>query len=291
MLIHRVLNNNVAVILDNQNREKIIMGCGICFKRKSGDKIDTTLVEKEFILADDAVRRRFKQVAIEVATPCLTIAEHIIQKAISQLGTGLNENIYVALTDHIQFTVNRYHQGLQLRNGLIWHVKRMYPEEYQIGAEAAAMIEQSFGVTLLEDESAFIAMHIVAAETNEEIKSVVDQTNIIQHILTIIIYHFGIALYEESIQYHRFLIHLKFFVQRITSSALYEGGEDEVTDGLFESVKTSYPEAFTCSMKIGKYIKHKLDKSTTNEEIMYLTIHIQKLITDIRKGNKENGKF
>ncbi len=291
MLINKVLNNNVAVVLDEQNREKIIMGRGICFKRKSGDRIDVNSVEKEFILADDAIRKRFEQVAIEVSTPCLTIAEHIIKKAIHSLGKELNENIYVALTDHIQFTINRYHQGLQLKNGMMWHIKRMYPEEYQLGLEAAGMIEAAFGVTLLEDESAFIAMHIVAAESNTEIKSVVSQTKMIQDILTIITYHFNITLSEESIHYHRFLTHLKFFMQRVTSDMHPRGGEEETSDGLFESVKTSYSEAYTCSLKIGKYIQHHLEIAVTNEETMYLTIHIQKMIMEIRKGNEKDGKF
>lgn len=34
MEISKVLNNNVAVVIEN-NEEKIVMGRGICFKKKS----------------------------------------------------------------------------------------------------------------------------------------------------------------------------------------------------------------------------------------------------------------
>ena len=39
MEISKVLNNNVAVVIEN-NEEKIVMGRGICFKKKSGDTIE-----------------------------------------------------------------------------------------------------------------------------------------------------------------------------------------------------------------------------------------------------------
>ena len=39
MRIAKVLNNNVAVVLDEKGREKIVMGRGICFKKKAGEEI------------------------------------------------------------------------------------------------------------------------------------------------------------------------------------------------------------------------------------------------------------
>lgn len=51
MKIDKILNNNVAVIIDH-NEERIVMGRGICFKKKVGDQIDRHKVDKEFFLAD-----------------------------------------------------------------------------------------------------------------------------------------------------------------------------------------------------------------------------------------------
>ena len=39
MRISKVLNNNVAVILNEDGQEKIVMGRGICFKKKAGGGI------------------------------------------------------------------------------------------------------------------------------------------------------------------------------------------------------------------------------------------------------------
>lgn len=48
MEISKVLNNNVAVIIEN-NEEKIVMGRGICFKKKTGDTIEPETIDKVFI--------------------------------------------------------------------------------------------------------------------------------------------------------------------------------------------------------------------------------------------------
>ncbi len=39
MKIFKILNNNVAVVLDEKGEEKIVMGRGICFKKKTGEEI------------------------------------------------------------------------------------------------------------------------------------------------------------------------------------------------------------------------------------------------------------
>ena len=39
MRIYKILNNNVAVIMDENGQEKIVMGRGICFHKKAGEEI------------------------------------------------------------------------------------------------------------------------------------------------------------------------------------------------------------------------------------------------------------
>ena len=48
MEISKVLNNNVAVVIEN-NEEKIVMGRGICFKKKTGDTIEPKIIDKVFL--------------------------------------------------------------------------------------------------------------------------------------------------------------------------------------------------------------------------------------------------
>ena len=51
MRIHRAVNNNIVIVLDENGQERILMGKGIGYRRHSGDEFDESLVDKEFRLA------------------------------------------------------------------------------------------------------------------------------------------------------------------------------------------------------------------------------------------------
>lgn len=50
MKIAKILNNNVVITLDDRHEETVVMGKGIGFKKKPGDTLDESLIEKVFTL-------------------------------------------------------------------------------------------------------------------------------------------------------------------------------------------------------------------------------------------------
>ena len=52
MIIKRVLTNNAVVISEN-DKEKIVCGKGIAFKKKPGMEIDESLINQVFTLEDE----------------------------------------------------------------------------------------------------------------------------------------------------------------------------------------------------------------------------------------------
>ncbi len=48
MRIFKILNNNAAVVKDDTGQEQIVMGKGICFKKKTGEEISRDMVDKVF---------------------------------------------------------------------------------------------------------------------------------------------------------------------------------------------------------------------------------------------------
>ena len=44
MVITKVFNNNAVIAKDTENREIVLMGCGIAFKKKNGDEVDKQLL-------------------------------------------------------------------------------------------------------------------------------------------------------------------------------------------------------------------------------------------------------
>lgn len=273
MKIAKVINNNViSVIQDNQ--ELVIMGRGIAFKKRPGDEVDEDRIEKIFKLENQDMAGKFKSLLYEVPMEYVKATEEIIQYAKNQLGKKLNDIIYISLTDHIHFAIERQKQGIKIVNPLLWEIKRIYKDEFQIGMKALKMLKEKLKIELPEDEAGFIAMHFVNAELNEEMTDVANMTKIIQDILNIVKYHFKLELDEDSLNYFRFLTHLKFFAQRLINNILLKGNDED----LYEIVKNKHPEAYACTKKIEDYIQKVHGCEITPEEKLYLTIHIDRVV-------------
>ena len=60
MIIKKIFNNNVVLAKEKNKDEIIAMGCGIAFKKRSGDILDKDLIEKTFILKENKASDRFK---------------------------------------------------------------------------------------------------------------------------------------------------------------------------------------------------------------------------------------
>jgi len=52
---------------------------------------------------------------------------------------------------------------------------------------------------------------------------------------------------------------------------------------IFEELKKSYPDSYACSLKIADYLNRELHKQINDEEILYLVIHINRLISRIEE--------
>ncbi|PVZ87379.1 transcription antiterminator BglG [Serratia sp. S1B] len=283
MNIAKVLNNNVVITLNDRQEEIVVMGRGIGFKKKSGDQVDESLIEKIFTLNSGEIGERYKELLAEIPLTCVTTADKIITLARERLPGKLHNIVYITLTDHIHFALQRHAQGLAIKNVLLWEIKKLYPDEFAVGLEALNIITQRLTVTLPEDEAGFIALHLVNAQLNDEMHNILHITRVMQEILNIVKYHFRFDYNEETLSYHRFLTHLKFFAQRL----LGKNYVDNHDDSLYQVVKDKYGESFACVSKISQYIAQHYQHSLTHEEMMFLTIHIERVRsenTPIPKG-------
>ncbi|WP_214775492.1 BglG family transcription antiterminator LicT [Exiguobacterium sp. s37] len=282
MHISKVFNNNVVAI-DANGQEQVVMGRGIAFQKRPGDPIDQTRIEKIFTLESKESYERFVHFLNEMPTGEMETVKQIVRLAEGRLTQPIHDSLYVTLADHLHFALSRYQDGIQIRNPLVWEVKRFYAPEFAIGKEAVKLINERHEVKLDEDEAVAIALHLVNATMSgvkgENLHLVTEMTRATQAILTIITYHFQIELDEESYAYARFLTHLKYFVQRLASGEKVKSTGDET---LFLMVKQRYPEAFECVEKIAGLIATKYHYDVSMDERLYMMIHIENLMKERR---------
>ncbi|MDF9840371.1 MULTISPECIES: PRD domain-containing protein [unclassified Paenibacillus] len=276
MKIEKVLNNNVVTVLDASQNELVIMGRGIAFKKHTGDIIDEDKIEKVFSLDNKEVSQKLMTLLSDIPIEYVECSDEVIRYAETVLGEKLHDSVYISLTDHIHFAIDRHRQGLQLKNALLWEIKRMYRKEFSIGLKALQIIEDRLGVLLPEDECAFIAMHLVNAQLNGEMRETVSITNIVKDISNIVRRSFLIELNEESLSYYRFLTHLKFFAQRVVQGSPVDERDRDHT--LHDLVRVQYPEAYACAAKIADYTRKIYKRNLSKEEILYMTIHIERIV-------------
>ncbi|AIW40034.1 MULTISPECIES: BglG family transcription antiterminator LicT [Paenibacillus] len=274
MLISRVINNNVITAMNEDNKELVIMGLGIAFQKKKGDTVDKSKIEKVFSLENKELTDRLKTLLNKISLEVMSLTEDIINYAMQKTNRKLNESIYISLPDHINFTIERHQQGIDIHNALLWEIKRFYRLEFGIGMEALSIIKERLGVELPEDEAGFIALHIVNAQMNENVPEAANITRLIKEILNIVQYTFRIDLDEESLNYFRFVTHLKFFSQRMFNKIMTESKDEE----LLNIVKEKYKPSYECAWKIKEYIKLSYDYLLNKDELLYLTIHIERVV-------------
>ncbi|EMB52965.1 BglG family transcription antiterminator LicT [Streptococcus mutans] len=278
MKIEKVFNNNVVQILGINNEEIIVMGKGLGFQKKSGDEVNQDLIEKRFILqnTDTDMVGELSRVYVDLDSEEIDLVLEIIHQGQEKLGQTFDISLYIALADHLHYTIQRTREGLTLQNPLAWEVRKFYPEEFQLGKDTIELVKEKMPLQLADDEAASIALHFINAQKDGgllEKNSLISK--IVSDILEIVRLHFGEVRDEESISYNRFITHVQYFAQRVANS-LVQGKNDAF---LYEQVKENYPHAFACTEKIKSYVESAYNFAMSRDEQVYLTIHIQRLET------------
>ena len=271
MRIFKILNNNAAVVKDDTGQEQIVMGKGICFKKKTGEEISRDMVD---------VSGKVQVLIQDMPMEHIALGEEIIEEAKKRLGNGLNDMVYISLIDHVHTSIMRFLDGVTVKNVLLWDIRRFYKEEFQIGLLALERIWQECHVRLPEDEAGFIALHLANARMDESVMhNMYEITRIIQDVANIVKYFFRVDFNEEDVYYYRFITHVKFFAKRVVEHHTYP----EENDDLWMVIREKYPESYRCTERIGQFVEQKYQYALSKEEKLYLTIHIERVVSKTKQ--------
>ncbi|XOI46890.1 Beta-glucoside bgl operon antiterminator, BglG family [Mammaliicoccus lentus] len=273
MKINKVLNNNL-VISNINGKERIVMGNGIAFGKKRGQKLDESKIEKLFRLTTTEQEKMLALID-EVDDNVVLITEKIIQKANELYENAISESLYLSLIDHINFAIERTKNGYVIKNPLMHEIRKIYPQEYQIGEFGVNLINKEYNIDIQIDEASFIAMHIVNTNLGESLSNTYEITKITTRILDLINSYFDLDLLETDLNYSRFMTHLKFFIQRLINR---DPLEEVMDDTLIQILTVRYSEENKCVDEIAKLLKEEYDHELLNDERGYLILHLARLL-------------
>lgn len=284
MLIEKILNNNVVLSTDLKlKKEVILMGCGIAFNKKVGEIVELEKIEKTFVVEDKKIGEKIKKFIGQIPNGAFQLAQEIILNSEKLLNKKLDNQIYISLADHIAFAIKRSKENIIVKNDLLYEIRSVHREEYKIGVWAVEHINKRAKINLPIDEAGFIALHLVNASYKYGVTEGQTITSIVGAILDIIKRYFKVEFSEEDLSYDRLLIHLKYFGKRILKNNIIKSEKNK----FIELVKIKCSDAYECSMEIKKNIESNYKYQINDDEIVYLTMHIDRVIKD----SKVNRKF
>jgi len=265
--------NNSMLLVDHDQREMILFGKGIGFGTKPGTIIDLAEVEQVFIPLDNLKSRHFLSLTDTVPAAFFDATHDIIAMAQQHYVEKLNSLLFFTLAEHLYFAVERCKNGSNFANKLSWEVKRYYQREYELGVLAKNSVSQRFNVELPEDEAVNIAFHLINASGDSENSDAHLQVQLVNRITEIVRYKLNKNIDINSINYIRFITHLRYFAERIISKKIAAKNSDD----FYHELLKFYPAAMNVSWAIRDYIAEKYQTILPKDELTWLTIHISRL--------------
>lgn len=273
MKIIRVLNTNSVLTRDPSGEETVLLGAGIGFKRKPGDDVEESRIEKRFVLKDKDHQSRFEELVNSIPKEYIMVAEQIISLGKTLHNMKFNESIHIALPDHIHTAVVNKRNGVVVPNSLLLDIRQFYMNEYEIGIRGLELIRDELHCDLPEDEAGFIAMHFVNAQYGSENTNAKKIIQLVKELNELILKELNIVPDEDSLNYYRYMTHLKFFAQRIVRNYHYTNEDNSILDTML----LNYPKEYMCSRKVCRYVKENYGYKPNHDEAIYLTVHLTHL--------------
>lgn len=271
-LIQKALNNNVLIAVDEKDHEVVLIGRGIGFGKKYGERVDSESIEKLFVLNDPKEQEQYKQLLSTLDEETLKVLISAVEMIRERVTLPLNEHIHVALTDHLIFAVSRMRRGMAIRNPFLLETKALYPNEYKIAEEVTKMINKKLTIALPEGEIGFITLHIHSALVNKNVKDVAKYSNLIVQLVQLIEAQFNMTMDKNSIDYMRLIRHLHFTIERVV-----KGEKVAEPKKITLLLKEEYPVYYNLAWKLIKVMQQTLKKDIYEAEAVYLTLHLQRI--------------
>ena len=238
MKVIKNINNNVSLCLDSNNIEVVAFGKGIGFT-KPPHEVDLNQVQRTYYDIDPMYINMISDIPEEI----LDISDNIINYARIKLDNPVSSNIVITLADHINFAIQRYKENMNIKLPIVHDIQYLFETEMEIGEYALKLIKKKLKVFLPKKEAAYIALHIINAESmNKNKKQEKLDEEVIDDICDIIEKDFQIKVDKIGFNYSRFVSHMHYLLKRGKKNEMVKSENQK----LYESLINTYPKTSEC---------------------------------------------
>lgn len=270
MKITKKLNNNVALAVDGNGKELVVFGRGVGFPAMPYELNDLSKIQRTFY----DIKSNYIQLAASLPEDMIMLSADIVELAQTSLSCNLNPNLTFTLADHLSFAVERCLNGIELNTPLAYDVAHFYPREMELGRQALRIIKENKDINLPDNEAINIALHLVNGEMEDsDMYSTLQATQVIQDISELIELKLDIRLDTASFNYSRFVMHLRYLLQRLEQN-------DQEDNGIGRAMRLTcikYPAVYDCTLKVRDYLIEQYGWHCSEDELLYMFMHINRL--------------
>lgn len=269
------LNNNVVLCRDGDGKQVIAIGRGLGFTPE-GEEVDLANIQRTFYDANPQGWTFLDELNEEM----LAFTAQITDLVRDWLPYQLSPNFAFILADHLAFAIKRMNEGIHVRMPLSYDVEQQYSEEYRIGAFILNRLAKTYNVRLPETEIAGIALcfannaltgggayHAVGEAVGLSFDELLERS------VAIIERTIGAIIDRTGFNFSRFATHLGYLYNRVVEGAPLESGGPD----LYQAMCDEYPDIADCAAEISRIFRTELGVSLTDEERLYLMLHINRM--------------
>ncbi len=275
-IVIKALNNNM-VLIKEQGVEKILLAKGIGFNKKFGDILEDNLeVDKVFSIEDKKNQENLKEVYNRVDGEFVAICEEALAEISEELGEELNETIHIGLIDHLAIAMKRLKNKEQINNPFIVEIETLYSVEFEMAKKIVNKLQDKYEIDFPEGEIGFITLHIHSARNGKMLSNSIKYSYLSNKIIIYIEEKFNSKIDKRSLDYARFLSHVRFTIERVLTDTVLK-------NDLTEIIKKSYPISYEIAEGASKIIEETLDKKVYDDEVAYIAMHVERFRVALQK--------
>jgi transcriptional antiterminator len=268
--ITKILNHNTVLALNQEdNLENLVMGKGVGFGRKPGERVDFAPDATVYQLSQKCDRGNPRDLVKRIDPLYLNIANAIILDAKNTFGQ-VDTSILIPMADHIAFAAQRIQKNAPIGNPLTQDIKALFPDEFQVARRGGDLIAEQTGLRFSDDELGYIALHIHSALESMQVSQAMQTAAIIRTCVDLVQQAAGVTLDVNSLSYNHLMSHIKYMAARLLKG-------ERLSMDVNHIMRVSCPRAFDISEEICRQLERTLGHPVDEVEIGYLAMHVQRV--------------
>lgn len=267
MKLVKKINNNFALGFDSKNEGIIVEGKGIGFIKMPCELTDYTLITRTYY----GFSEKYIDLINTIPQETIDVANMVYEYFTSKIHCNVNPNLPFILADHIDFAIKRVEKNINVTMPIRYDLVQMYPVEHEVSKYALKLVRTRLNVFLPATEETGIIINLINAEEETEKSNLT--AKYIDAITKIIEDELKVSIDKNSFNYARFETHVEYLFKRMNQKTLISSENKQIYNEMVEKT----PKTNMCVEKIADYIEANEGDKLSEEEKLYLILHVNRL--------------